>query len=379
MTPAHATPALEFSTMVYIRCAALLAACFLPAAVFGQPPPGYPAARPPVYVPQPPGQTSANAGVALPPSAVAAPPPQAYPPASYSPYGYPAYQGPVGGALSGYADVVGATGQYYNSVQQARITQTQADMSRIDYRRALQAEQRYEQSLRPTAVEVRQQEQWKKLQSARNNPPNSDIWSGAPLNALLTALQGAERQGLQADPVPLDPDVLKQINLTTGQSSGAGAGMLKDLGNLDWPFALQVAPFVDGQAKVDALARKAVEQVKSAGRVTPATFIELNGAASALDDAVASNQTLSPADYITSKGFVDDLRGSIQSLRDPDVAKYFSGAWAAKGPTVADLVRQMTTGGLHFAPATEAGQPAYTALYQSLLTYDYRLSELASR
>ncbi len=368
--------------MAYIHCAAravLVAAVFLPAAAFGQPPPGYPVAPPPVYAPQPPAQTSANAGAALPPSAVAAPPPPAYPPPAYSGYGYPAYQGRVGGALSGYADVVGATGQYYNSVQQARVTQTQADMSRIDYRQALIQEQRYEQSQRPTGLELRQQEQWKKLQSARNNPPNTQIWSGAPLNALLTALQGAERQGLQADPVPLDPDVLKQINLTTGQSSGAGAGMLKDMGNLNWPFALQVAPFVDAQAKVDALARKAVEEVKSTGRVAPATFVELNGAASALDNTVAKNQTLSPADYIISKGFVDDLCSSIQSLRDPNVAKYFDGAWTAKGPTVADLVRQMTTDGLHFAPATEAGQPAYNSLYQSLLTYDYRLSQLASR
>ena len=106
-------------------------------------------------------------------------------------------------------------------------------------------EQRYEQSLRPTTTELRQQEQWRKLQSARNNPTNPEIWSGDALNALFQALQGAERQGLRADPVPLDPDVLKHINLTTGQASGAGAGMLKNVTNLQWPFALQVPPFLD--------------------------------------------------------------------------------------------------------------------------------------
>ena len=46
---------------------------------------------------------------------------------------------------------------------------------------------------------------------------------------------------------------------------------------------------------------------------------------------------------------------------------------------MADLVQQMTTQGLHFAPATQDDQPAYSVLYQSLLTYDYRLSQLASR
>jgi hypothetical protein len=378
MTPTHTTPALESSPMAYFRGAAMLAALLFPAAVFGQPPPGYPVTPPPVYVPQPPAQTSANSGLAIPPAAVTAPPPPAYPPGGYSPYGYPAYQGAVGGALSGAANLVGAQGQFEIQNQQARLTQTQADMSRIDYRRALQAEQKYEQAQLPTGLEMRQQQQWRKLQSARNNPPNSEIWSGAAPNALFTALQGAEREGLHADPVPLDPDVLKYVNLTTGMSA-AGAGMLKSLGSLNWPFALQVAPFADGQAKVDALARKAVDEIKSTGRVVPATFIDLNAAASALDNAVASNQTLSPDDYISCKSFADDLRSSIQSLRDADVAKYFDGALAPKGPTVADLVRQMSDGGMTFAPATAAGQPAYSALYQALLTYDYRLSQLASR
>ena len=41
--------------------------------------------------------------------------------------------------------------------------------------------------------------------------------------------------------MPLDPDVLPHINLTTGQASGAGAGMLKNVTNLQWPFAMQDA------------------------------------------------------------------------------------------------------------------------------------------
>ena len=98
-----------------------------------------------------------------------------------------------------------------------------------------------------------------------------------------------------------------------------------------------------------------------------------------MDNTVASNQTLSPTDYIESKGFLDDLQSSIQSLRNPNVAKYLNGAYAAKGATVADLVQQMTTQGLHFAPATQDDQPAYSTLYQSLRTYDYRLAQLASR
>ncbi len=368
--------------MVILRrtaCVVLFAAVFGPPAAFGQPPPGYPLTPPPINVPQPPAQTQCAGGVCLPPAAISTPPPATYPPGVYSPFGYPSYQGAVGGALSGAANVISAQGQYQIANQQSRIVQTQADMSRIDYRRAILAEQKYEKDQQPTTLELRQQEQWQKLQSARNNPPSPEIWSGDALNALFTALQGAERQGLRADPVPLDPDVLQHINLTTGQASGAGAGMLKNITNLDWPFALQEAPFVSNTATINTLAQKAVDEVKANGRVTAATFQALNNAVQAMDNAVASNQTLSPTDWITSKSFLDDLVSSVQSLRDPNVAKYLGGAYTAKGPTVADLVDQMTSQGLHFAPATEADQPSYTVLYQSLLNYDYRLAQLASR
>jgi hypothetical protein len=358
--------------------AALLAAA--PAAAFGQPPPGYPVAPPPVHVPQPPNQTSANAGVALPPAAMAAPQSTTYVPNYVNNWGYPNYLGPVGGALSGYADVVNAYGQFQIQNQQSRLIQTQADMSRLGLRTAQIQQQQYEQSLTPSTLEGRQQADWRRLQSALNNPPNPEIWSGEALNSLFTALQGAQRQGLHADPVPLESAVLQHINLTTGQNTTAqGAGMLKDLTNLNWPFAMQDAPWVSSAATINDLAQKAADEIKGKGRVTAATFKSLNDAVAVMTDAVRNNQDLSPTDYIESKGFLDELRTSIQGLRDPNVAMYLNGTFAAKGPTVADLVAQMTSQGLRFAPATQADQPAYTVLYQAMLSYDYRLSQLAAR
>jgi hypothetical protein len=136
---------------------------------------------------------------------------------------------------------------------------------------------------------------------------------------------------------------------------------------------------VTSAATVNMLAQKAVDEVKGNGRVTAATFKSLDSAVAAMSDAVASNQTLSPTDCIESKGFLDELRSSIQSLRDPNVAQYLGGGFAAKGQNVAELGAQMTSQGLHFAPATQDGQTAYLNLYQALLTYDYRLAQLSSR
>ena len=73
----------------------------------------------------------------------------------YNPYG--AYD-PAYGFLSGASDVINATGNYYKNVQQARLTQSQADESRIDYRRRLIDEARYERGLLPTTEELRQQD-----------------------------------------------------------------------------------------------------------------------------------------------------------------------------------------------------------------------------
>ena len=382
MTVPNTHPAPEHSTMHFIRIAALAAfvaaAAGLPAA-FGQPS-GYPVAPQPSPVPQPPPQTCLSSGVCLPPSAISSPAPTAYyPPYGFNPWGYPSYLGPAGGALTGTANLVNASGQYLIQQQQSRMLQTQADSSRIGYRQQLIQEQRWEKSLEPTAVELRQQEQWRKLQSARNNPTNPEIWSGDALNALYTALQGAEIQGLKADPVPLTTDVLKHINFTTGTQSGAGAGMLKELNNLQWPFALQDPPFLDNATKINGLANKAVDEVKSGGRVSAATFRDLDGSVAALSAVVAGNQTLSPTDWIESKSFLDDLRSSVQSLRNPDVAQYFTGQLAPQAGTVDELVRQMTAKGLRFAPAAQGDQASYTALQTLMRTYDYRLATLAAR
>jgi hypothetical protein len=380
MTNLRTNLILGYSPMIPIRHF-VLAVCVtvagLPAA-FGQPV-GYPSAPPPPPVTQPPPQTSLSSGLSLPSSAALHTGPSTYPPAVYNPYGYPSYQGAVGGALSGAADVVNAQGQYLVQQQQSRMLQTQADSSRIGYRQQLLQEQRYEQSITPTVQEIRERQAWSQLQTARNSPTLPDIWSGSALNSLLVALQGAEVQGLKADPVPITTDVMTHMNFTTGTSSGAGAGMLKEFNNLQWPFALQLPPFQDGQTKIDSLAKTAIGEIKNDGRVTAATFTALNTAVNTLNTAANANQTLSASDWITSTTFLGQLQSSVQSLRNPDVAQYFNGQLTPQAGTVSELVQQMTAKGLRFAPAAQGDQPAYTTMQQLLRTYDYHLAQLASR
>ncbi len=285
----------------------------------------------------------------------------------------------MGGALSGAADVVSAQGQYLIQQQQSRMLQTQADSSRIGYRQQLLQEQAYEKSLVPTVQQVKDKQAWEALQTARNNPSPPEIWSGASLNSLLVALQGAEVQGLKADPVPVSTNILVRMNFTSGTQSGAGAGMLKDFNNLQWPFALQLPPFQAGQTKISQLAKAAVDEIKNDGRVTAVTFTALNTAVYTLSDAANANQTLSASDWIESTSFLSSLLSSVQSLRNPDVAQYFSSPLTPQPGTISDMVQQMTAKGLRFAPAAQGDQAAYTAMQQLLRTYDYRVAQVATR
>jgi len=88
---------------------------------------------------------------------------------------------------------------------------------------------------------------------------------------------------------------------------------------------------------------------------------------------------MTPSDSIRCDRYLGELRNGIQVLSQPDAAKAVGGAWAARGSTVGDLVTNLTADGLKFAPANPGDEPYYTALYNSLLTYDAGLMRFVSR
>ncbi len=79
---------------------------------------------------------------------------------------------------------------------------------------------------------------------------------------------------------------------------------------------------------------------------------------------------LSPAQYIDSKNFLDNLDSAVTALQQGNVGNYFTGKYSLKGKTVTDLIKYMTAEGLRFAPALPGEQASYQALYQALVQYD---------
>jgi hypothetical protein len=300
------------------------------------------------------------------------------PAAGYGGYGYPYNQTPVNGYLNGVAAVTQANADYQVTIQQAKLGQEQAKQAQLDTRRQTLDQARYEQSLMPDPEQIRLKNIQEEIDRSRNNPPPTEIWSGKSLNYLLIDIQRAELTGLRGPVVPLDQQQLRLINVTDGTTRGS-VGALKDGGKLLWPLPLKSTTFEKSRTKLDELAVLAFNQGSSGG-VADDTITQMKATVKQLEnqvkDAVAD---LSPDEYIKSVRFVREMKETVQTLQDPNVANYFSKKWTAQGNTVGELVRYMTANGLKFAPAVSGQQTAYTVLHRNLNSYDFGLAQLARR
>lgn len=307
-----------------------------------------------------------------------------YPPAALGAYGGGYGYGPttwrqtpVQGYMNGAANITTANAEYQKTIQEAKLIKQQAQRSALKTRRATIEERKYELAQMPDPEEVRQKQLARDLQRARHNPPSTEIWSGAALNALYGAIKDGQSRGLNGPEVPLSYEVLRHINLSTGTTRG-GTGLLRDGGKLTWPATLRKPEFDPERKKIDEQMQKAVQQAY-VGQVDVGLLDGIEQSVKDLQKAIDSRaDTLSPNQFIQASRYTRELKSSYQVLQQSDVAKYFKPAWTPQGSTVADLVKQMTQQGLRFAPATSGDETYYTSLHRSLVDYDIGLAKLAA-
>src|SRR5438876_5483204 len=175
---------------------------------------------------------------------------------------YVQYNGPVGGYLSGAADVINSQGQFLTSTQQAYAMREQTKQASIVTRRKTFDENLYERAKAPTLEDQRERARIENLRRSRNNPPITEIWSGKALNDLLQSIQQQFTRKIEGPKVPLEPSILSHINVS-GSQTGGSLGLLRQDGRLDWPFTLRTAPFKSEREKLDQLAYKAYTQAGS--------------------------------------------------------------------------------------------------------------------
>jgi hypothetical protein len=286
-------------------------------------------------------------------------------------------QNPYEGYLNGAANLTTANAQYQLTIQQAKQAREEARRSALQTRRATIEERQYELSLMPDPEQIRQQNMMRSLQRSRNNPPLTEIWSATALNDLLRAIQDAHTRGVQGPNIPLSPEVVDHINLTTGSTYG-GTGLLKNGGKLTWPFALRQSAFDTERNQLNAQVQMAVKQAQS-GEVSVEMLNDIGASLKQLETAIdARVQDVTPTEYIQASRYLRELKESYKVLQQSDVAKYFKPNWTASGTTVGQLIRQMTQQGLRFAPATSGEETYYTSLHRSLVDYDMGLTQLSA-
>jgi hypothetical protein len=232
----------------------------------------------------------------------------------------------------------------------------------------------YERENIPTAEQLRQE--YLRLQASHSqyDPPPNEIYSANALNHLLDHIQRTQSPGQQpAFSPPLKAEILARINVST-LKAGGNIGLLKD-GKVPWPLLLNREVFTSQRQRVDQLVEQALKQAPQ-GKIEPSVvedlIVQVNGLhrdliglAGKLGDGADWTSTM----YVAARSFLNQFDDAVKALQNPDVAKYLTGKYVAKGKNVAELVNNMTELGLHFAPANPGDEAEYMALHRALAAY----------
>jgi hypothetical protein len=364
-----------------VLLAALSASAGSPA--HGQPPypqsPGYPPyspyqGGPPVT--QPTQQSGVMARPTAPPGGYAPPPvnPYMYAP-SYAPYAGVPYGNPyASGGLTGAANAINAQGQFEQQFQQARLMNQDVERSKLATRRAQIEEWQWERDNIPTLEQNRERDQYWQLRQNLNDPPSAQIWDGTALNTIFAAIQQVLPPGSTGPTVPLPPGVAPQISLTVGVVS-TGKGLLKSGPTLHWPLPLQAGMFDSLRGDVDRQMKTAYDEVRT-GPVDGKVLLRLKTDLNQMDailNAQVEEMTINAS--IDGMRYVRELRDTLQLLEKPDAHTLFVADKSDQARTVGDLIEVMTEKGQKFAPALSGAEPAYNALYTSMVAYYNALTQ----
>jgi hypothetical protein len=317
--------------------------------------------------------------------AVTPPPVPAYSPGFYGGYGWGnVYTGGFGnsayGFMQGASSLLNSFGQYAMDVQQSRLVGQEVARSRIDTRRKQWDEWLYERATKPTENDERERTRMLELQRALGNPPESEIWSGQALNAVLDNIKRMQTPGAPTPFVPVDPDVLNRINIQ-GSGSEGNFGLLRNGGNLEFPFALQAPAFEQYRTNLTKLFRSAANSA-TVGPVPFDTINSLDSTLAELDETLSQqirSSEISATRAIQARKYIKEMQQATRALQDPNVTQMAQKKFAPRGNSVSDLVTQMSQNGLRFSPSTRGDQPSYFALHKAMVDYNMALYRLVGR
>jgi hypothetical protein len=290
-----------------------------------------------------------------------------YYPNPYAP-AYPRSAGPgigQGAALSGAADVSRAYGDVIVQQENARIQREKANQAKIDTKRKAFDEMMYEKANTPTYTETLTKDKQNILTRLMTFPLRGEITNGETLNAMLPLLQALSTYGTQGSPVQLPQSAVRELNVSGSGTSSIG--ILRDGGRVDWPIAL-ITP---QQKKLDKLLPAAYDAA-GADMLTPKLMKDIRTEMTSMREDMRKrlkNEEIETSSYLRAIEFYNSLESSVNALDSVDARKQISGAYAARGRNVQELVDYMTENGLKFAPAAPGQENAYQVVHDAFTRY----------
>jgi hypothetical protein len=289
-------------------------------------------------------------------------PPGYYPPGGY----YPGY-GPGSRTAAywyGSAAALDAYGNLGLSQEQARILREQSEQAKLVTAKQKSDTNAYLRANKYWYTDEKVDTQTKIIQAAMNNPPAPEITSGRALNTLLDYIDKMMAKGFRGPTVGIDPDVVKQINVSAGSPDNGNVGVLKDL---NWPSGLEG----DLQKEINGMLLKATAEAAK-GAMASGTANKLRKLTDKLDEENKLRYRkgeLDGVEFIEGNRFIDRLKAAELALQQPTAGKLLSGAMGPQGDTVDEVVQSMIAKGLTFAPAPAGRDYAYQAVYRAFVNY----------
>jgi hypothetical protein len=289
-------------------------------------------------------------------------------PYGYPPYGYGAGAA-VGNALAGQAQVIQANGQMIMTNEQARIEREKYYQERLVTKKQKFDLAQYERANTPTPTENQEKILGQQLRRVLNTTVNpAEIKRGDTLNLLMPYIKSLSDQGSSGPPTPVDPALLRTVNVKVGTAGAApGAGLLKDAGKLNWPIQLRGPR----QKEIDKLLPKACSQAAQ-GTLELPTYTKIVSEVESMREELRKKyhkEQISGSMFLGGQSYLDSLSSSLKVLQRPDAGKFFDGSYTAQGSNVPELVNNMISQGLSFAPATPGQDAAYFSLHSAFVSY----------
>jgi hypothetical protein len=277
---------------------------------------------------------------------------------------------PTSGYLYGTASVMGASGKLMMDQERARIMREMWEQSRLDTKKKKLEYKRWEMEHRITLSEELKKQREDRLKYIREHASPGEVESGRAQNDLLSDLAKHPEKKSSLGDVPIDPEVLKHINITGRK--GGNLGLLRNEGQLQWPAGLASLVPDQDRTEIDSLA-KSLYEMSQTGTPKANLVGDLKARVDKLQEMLSKKLTELPSgQFLAARRFLNELQSAVHGLAVPDLGRKYA-AWlreGSKGMTTKEVADWLNRQGLQIAPAMTGDEDAYQVLHQALANYD---------